>query len=41
MYSILIEFSIHMKLHVVRLIEMCLSATWSEVWVCKHFPGVI
>jgi hypothetical protein len=40
-YDILIEFSVHMKLDVVRLIEMCLNATWSEVWVCNNFPGVL
>jgi hypothetical protein len=34
LYRILIEFGIPMKL--VRLIKMCLSETYSRVWVGKH-----
>jgi hypothetical protein len=34
LYNILIEFGIPMKL--VRLIKMCLTETYSRVWVGKH-----
>jgi hypothetical protein len=34
LYNILIEFGIPMKL--VRVIKMCLSETYSRVWVGKH-----
>ena len=40
MYNILIEFGIPMKL--VRLIKMCLTETYSRLWVdknlCDMFP---
>jgi hypothetical protein len=38
LYSILIEFGIHMKL--VRLIKMCLNETYSTVWVGKHLSDM-
>jgi len=38
LYNILIEFSIHMKL--VRLIKMCLTETYSRVWVGKNFSDM-
>jgi hypothetical protein len=34
LYNVLIELCIPMKL--VRLIEMCVSETYSRVWVGKH-----
>jgi hypothetical protein len=34
LYNILIEFGVPMKL--VRLIEMCLNETYSEVHIGKH-----
>jgi hypothetical protein len=40
LYSILIELNIHMKLHIVELIQMCSDETWSKVWICKHLPDV-
>jgi hypothetical protein len=38
LYSVLVEFGIAMKL--VRLIKMCLSETYSRVWVGKHFSDM-
>ena len=38
LYNILIEFGIPMKL--VRLIKMCLTETYSRVWVGKNLSDV-
>ena len=38
LYNILIQFGIHMKL--VRLIKMCLTETYSRVWVGKHLSDM-
>jgi len=38
LYSILIEFSIPMKL--VRLIQMCMNETYSRVQVGKHLSDM-
>ena len=35
LYNTLTEFGIHMNL--VRLIKMCLTVTYSRVWVGKNF----
>ena len=37
-YNNLIEFGISMQL--VRLIKMCLNATYSRVWVSKHLSDM-
>jgi hypothetical protein len=37
MYNILIEFGIPMKL--VRQRKMCLSESYSRVWLGKHLSG--
>ena len=37
-YNILIEFGIHKKL--VRLIKMCLTETYSRVWVVKNLSSM-
>jgi len=38
MYNILVEFGIPKK--PARLINMCLSETYSTVWVCKHLSDM-
>jgi len=38
LYDILTEFGIPRKL--VRLIKMCLTETYSAVWVCKHLSDI-
>jgi len=38
LYNILIEFGIPMK--VVRLVKMCLTETYSRVWVGKNLSGM-
>jgi len=38
LYNILIEYGIPMKL--VRLIKMCLIATYSRVWLCKKLSNM-
>ena len=38
MYNILNEFVIPMKM--VRLIKMCLTETYSRVWVCKNLSDM-
>ena len=38
MYNILIEFGIPKKL--VSLVKMCLTETYSRVWVCKNVSDV-
>jgi hypothetical protein len=38
LYNILTQFGIPMKL--VRLIKMCLTETYSRVWVGKHLSDI-
>jgi len=38
LYNILTEFGISVNL--VRLIKICLNATYSTVWVGKHLSGI-